>query len=270
MISLALLDSFKKHSVSENENEQSALNYPWIIGALFFGIFTAAHQRVVQGEDLSDQARELLTRGAPEIALQRAREATDVNTYSARLWHNRGRIEEATGNNGGESYLRAAQLQPTKSSHFLAAARSLGTDAKAREYHDRAVQLDPNDTGNRLARAEYFSKTPQWNDLAWQDYEEVARLYDAPYGRYPAVAEIVNLDFVRAFIKLGERALEQKNKAQAKTYAERGLDVIASWHRNEARMRPIMESSNAEGFAREARAVEELEAQLNNLKVRAE
>ncbi len=272
MVTLALLDSLhnKHHSPLTTHH---SLNYPWLAAASFFAILVGAHQRAVRGEDLSEQSRRLLAQGAPEMALEKAREATEADPLSARLWRNLGRVEQALGKKALDSFNMARLRQPTKASHEAAQAAELekyGRRDDARTFYDRAVELDPNDPGIRLARAEFLMVYPESRDAAWRDYEHVAALYNAPYGKYPAVAEMVNLDFARAFLKLGERALSRKNKDEAGRLAERGLAVIARWHDvfKEARNRDIAEAGNAEGFAQEAREVEELEAQLNTLKER--
>jgi tetratricopeptide (TPR) repeat protein len=179
-------------------------------------------------------------------------------------------VEEAIGQQSVDSYLRATQLQPTKAPHFLALARSSKASEKAEDYYSRAIQLDPNDTGLRMARAKYYEQIPASKEKAWANYEHIARLYDAPYGKYPAIAEMVNLDFARAFMKLGERALRQKDAAQAKLHATRAGEILSVWRANETRNREIAEGAGSGAdFARETSEVEELEAQLNRLKERA-
>ncbi len=274
IVALALLNSLRSSRHSALRAPHSALNYWWLISALFFALLTSGAQRLIKGEDLSAKARDLLTKGAPETALQTAREATEVAPSNARLWHKLGRIEAATWQpeNGQSAYLRALTLQPTKAIHYFFVAKSLGTSEKARSYFEQAVNLDPNDTDTRLARAEYLLslETPEARKIAWQDYEYVAALADAPYGKYPAIAEMVNLDFPRAFLKLGERALAAKNKSQAEKQATRGLEFLAHWHANAARNRRIAQSGDGGAqFADETAQVANLEAQLNTLKEQA-
>jgi tetratricopeptide (TPR) repeat protein len=269
MIALALLDSLRGDQLP-TISEQPRINYFWLFFALLFAVLTAGHQRVVQAEDLLEKSRRLLSQGAPEQAAQAAREATEFYPQSARLWHNRGRVEEAIGQPAEDSYLQAAQLQPTKAPHLLALARSSKEREKAEDHYNAAIRLDQNDTGLRLSRAEYYEQTPAGKEKAWADYEYVARLYEAPYGKYPAIAEMVNLDFARAFIKLGERSLRQKDAAQAKLYAQRTAEILKIWRANEQRNRKIAEDAGSdEQFARETREVEQLEEQLSNLRERA-
>lgn len=274
---LALLDSLNSNRQSPIVNRQSSISYRWVFLAVFFALLTAGTRRMVSGEDVAEKARDLLVKGAPEMALQTAREATEIDRFNARLWHKLGRIEQATGqgasaaHNANVAFFRASELQPTKASHYLHMAQAqqkLGNMQKEAALYATAVALDANDTGTRLARAEYFMSLPdaKSQELAWRDYEYVAALADAPYGKYPAIAEMVNLDFPRAFLKLGERALTAKNKAGAQKYAARGLEFIARWHANEMRNRRIAQGDNGAQFAQETGQVADLETQLNALK----
>ena len=278
MITLALLDTLPGEEAKQLPTDigRSSLNYLWLGAALLFGFFAAGHSRVVEAESLAAQSRESLAKGLREIAWQQAQQATEVDPYNARVWHNKGRIEQRVSENAWTSivtsFSQAAQLQPTKASYHLAIAEIMNRKGESDPaLYDRAVQLDPNDTGTRLARAVFLMslQDEKLKQRGWQDYEYVAALYDAPYGRYPAIAEMVNFDFVTAFVKLAERALQQKDKSKAQELIQKADKVLAVWKANAQRNRDIArESGGLQNFEQQEELAEELEAQMNGLKER--
>lgn len=272
LVTLALIDSLHTEKDSLNLAPPiSNLNYPWLGAALLLGIFAAVHGRVVGGEDLLSKSRESLKQGLNDSALQQAREATEIDAYSARLWHNRGRIEQALNLDAVPAFRRAMELQPTTSSRYSTLADELGRQSIALDrdkYYDQAVKLYPNDTRTLLARAKYLEslKTSAAQKAATQDYERVARLYDEPYGKYPAIAEAANLDFVRAFLKLGKQAKQANDQAKLRLMIEKSEAVLKVWRDNDTRNRQISQGSGTEDQLGSADEVAELEAQLKTLK----
>jgi hypothetical protein len=65
------------------------------------------------------------------------------------------------------------------------------------------------------------------------------RLRDAPYGRYPALADLVNLDCARASIPLARRALQSGNKAAARQLIDRSLIEVKTARDKEEYWRQI-------------------------------
>ncbi len=83
----------------------------------------------------------------------------------------------------------------------------------------------------------------QSKQRAFQDYEFVAALYDAPYGKYPAIAEIANFDLGEAIIKVADQALTQNDKAKAATLLQKAQAILGIWKANAERNRSIASQS---------------------------
>ncbi len=250
LVALALLDATTaddKSRIAERDatlepstaNPQSSIYRPssirwWWLGlTLLLAVVGWAHQRAVAGEEARRKAWDFAKAGAPRTALQQAREAIASDPLGVRMWLLLARIQEANGENAEASYARATQLRPVGAqawrqwAEYRVRRTAQGSSgiASPAPLFDRAIALDLNDPGNRLARGQW--RLQQGDARGWNDYEHIARLADAPYGRYPAVLEIVDLDFARAFAKLAERALQRGDKKTARDFLARGLKEVA-------------------------------------------
>lgn len=274
MITLALLDSLPEKSVQgATVNEQSGLNYSWLVASVVFGLFAAGHTRVVDAESLAARSREDLEKRLPEAAMQQAIEATEVDPYSSRVWRNQARIKQSLGQNALDAFLRATQLQPTKAAHYIALAEEMRRYRQDKndivKTYNRAVDLEPNEPANRLARADYLLSLPEEKakQQAWQDYEYVAALYDAPYGKYPAIAEMANFDIGRALIKLAAHKATQSDESTAQTLLQKAEAILGIWQRNAERNRSIASDSGMlSNFEQQAKQARDLEDEINVVK----
>jgi hypothetical protein len=142
------------------------------------------------------------------------------------------------------------------------------TSQTVRHLFDQAVALEPNETKSHMARARWLLS--HGDPQGWQDLEYIDRLASQPYGKYPALAEFVNLDFARAYVQLAERALRQHQKEKARALIERGLQDVARARANESLQRQMAVEMAGTGFnLGPARDLGELEVNLNDLKERA-
>ena len=277
MTVLALLDSLPENSGEHLavSHEQSNLNYFWLLASLLFGAFAAGHSRVVEAESLATQSRESLEKRLPELALQQANAATETDAYSSRGWRNRGRVEQTLSRDARASFSRAAQLQPTKAAHQVALAEELQRhhqdESDILKFYNRAVELEPNDPATRLARADYLLslRNEKSKQRAWQDYEFIAALQDAPYGKYPAIAEIANFDLGAALIKLAAHKVEQNDKAAARTLLQKAQAIYEIWQSKAAyNHRIASESGTMENFERQEKQSRDLQDEINVVKER--
>jgi len=282
LVVLALLDAPESKADEPQldaspPTHHSALNWPWVIVSLLLGLASAGTQRAALAEDLRAEARQAMTNRAAQTALEKAAAATDADPLSARMWSNRALIEEANNRNPRFSYEQARRRQPTRATHLLNMAQAVAEktfewDTPAGALFDQAVALEPNETKTRLARAQWLLNH---NDArGWQDLEYIARLADQPYGKYPAIVEIVNLDFAQAYAKLAARALRNGKKSEASKLIGRVLSDLARWRTHEPRRRQLAEEpAAADELDREKQRHDALEIELrevqNQLKERA-
>jgi O-antigen ligase len=286
MVVLALLDTTNTEQERQNASgrvhdsslvaHHSSLRWSWLAATLLFAIVSWGQQRAVLAEDLRRESRTLMAEGKPWMALQMARQAAATDPLSARMWLNLAAAQEYNGEGNtasSSSYERAIRVRPTSAQAWLQWAQSR---VRLERYSapspaplfDRAVTLDPNDTSMRLARGQWLLSHS--NQRGWQDLEYIARLADAPYGKYPAVQESVNLDFARAYMKLAERALQTGDKAGALKLLERPAADVARARAYEERQRQLAESvAGSSVDIAPPENLDDLEAQLNSLKEQA-
>lgn len=243
----------------------SQLRIEWLLACMLVAGASYFAQKAAGGEDLRSQAVAAIRSGNTTEALERAREATQTNTLSARHWT---LLADTTtdGKENAEAAERAIALQPTRALSYLRLAEykqrfSAGSPADA---YKRAVELDPHDTNIRWSRGEW--RLAQGDKGGWEDIEAIARDKDAPYGKYPATPELVDLNYARAFIKLGERAANSGDKAKANEYARRADEVL--------KMARQYQKQNEDMAAAMGQAAPEspaaLESQLDQLKERTQ
>ncbi len=275
MVVLALLDSLPEKSgqwsvVSE---QRTALDYFWLLASLIFGCFAAGHSRVVEAESLAAKSRESLEKRLPEIALQQAMQATEIDLYSSRVWRNRGRVEQALSQDAMTSFSRAAQLQPTNAAYYVALAEEQQRQHQSGvlENYNRAVELEPNNPALRLARAEHLLtlRDEKSKQRGWQDYDYVASLYDKPFGKYPAIAEIANFDLADALVKLARHKGEQNDKTTAQILLQKAEAIYEIWQSKADYNRSIASKSETLGnFERQTKRARDLEDEINVVKER--
>lgn len=253
------------------EAPQSGLRWPWLCLTLLVALSAWWMQRVVSAADSFSRANAMWSSGSPTMALQLARDATQQNPLSARWRTQLGSLLEGTNNDADEALSQAVQLQPTQGQLWrrwaeYRVARPANTSDKGpstEELFNRAVQLDRNSTSIRLARAQWLLS--QNDPRAWNDLQYIVRLRDEPYGRYPALADLVDLNFARASIALARRALQNGDKAAAQQLIERSRSEITKAREKEEYWRQINTASGGAGEFADTRDLDEIEAQLNTL-----
>ena len=272
---LALLDD---SPVRENENAPR-LNLGWLVLMLPLALGASYGMQAQSAENLSFQADELLKTGNRDAALKAAQAATENAPLDARAWANLGqmRIQNSDRDGAIVAYRRAHDLQPIKASHVLRLAQLLdagGAEKMAEEFYNHAIELDPRDIGLRIQRAEWLEKQGR-KDEALRDYTRVVQSAHEPYGRYPAIPEIVDLDFNRARLKLIEHDLKTRQLDEARALSVEGRDDLQrarDFLKNQPDMvRALQESgqrvASESAIDEQARAFDELENQMQKPKL---
>jgi hypothetical protein len=254
-----------------SEPPQFGLRWPWLALTLLVALSAWWMQRIVSAADYANRANAMWRSGSPTMTLQFARDAVNSNPLSARWRTQLASLLEGTNADADAEFRQAALLQPTNGQAWrrwaeYRAEHSTSTriGPSAEELFNRAAQLDPNSTPILLSRGRWLL---QKNDpRAWNDLQYIVRLRDAPYGRYPALADLVNLDFARASIPLARRALQSGNKAAARQLIDRSLIEVKTARDKEEYWRQINAAGPGGGDFADAQDLGEIEAQLNALK----
>lgn len=232
MSALALLDSathgdVEAEAVAPDAGGRGNLRLPWLGVVILLAAGVWVGQRASAGEDARLAAREAARRGQGTEALRLANEAVAADPLGARMYSNRAQAQESSGNDAGPDWANATRLRSTDAHLWLQWAEyriARGNDAS--EQFDKAVQLAPNDSDVRLKRGEW--RLNKGDAGGWLDFEHIAAQLDAPYGRYPATPEIsVDMDAVRALLRLAKRDVQAKKKDQAKRWLNRVAPMLA-------------------------------------------
>jgi O-antigen ligase len=257
-----------------SRNEGSRLRFEWLPVALLLAWGSVVAQKAQTGEDARAESRALTARGSSQMALQKAQEGVEADPLSVRMWTSLAQAQELTGGDTTASWQKAVDVRPTGAQTWLFWAEAKERRGESpREQFDRAVALDPNDTSIRWARAQWLlaQGDPAMQQQGWSDLEKIEQLLEAPYGRYPATPEIVNLDFVRALLKLAERETEAGSDRiqQARARIGRAANLLATARKYEAQRRALMSAMTGSGVELEQpEDLDDLEARLNNLRER--
>ena len=271
MVILALLD---ENEMRESENAPR-LNLGWLLLMLPLALGASYGMQAQSAENLSYQADELLKTGNRDAALKAAQAATENAPLDARAWANLGQMRIQNNDRDGAiaAYRKAHDLQPTKASHVLRLAQLLdvgGAEKMAEEWYNRAIALDPRDIGLRIQRAQWLEKQGR-NVEALEDYERIVQAAGEPYGRYPAIPEIVDLDFNRARLKLIEHDLQTQKYDDARVLMKEGradLERARDFLKTQPDMvRALQESGQSvtseSDIEAQARAFDELQKRLD-------
>lgn len=268
VLALAETGNGKQETQSSIVKRQSSINWFWLLAALPLALGSWITQRAQTGEDLRSESRELMARGAPSSALEKAHAAVEVDKYNARLWTNFAQTQEALGHGAQHAYEEAMILQETRGLNWLnlveycSNKRGLEDSVWFEKRMNGGVRFDPNDTTIRLARGKW--RLSLKIEKGWQDIEYIAALKDKPYGKYPATPEMVDLNYARAYAMLAERDIV-KDKTAAKRWIQRGLEVITEGRKYEPSRQQMEQATQGSiDYSRE-QTMDELQAKLKAL-----
>lgn len=268
-VALAILSSLDGEAGPQPESAapQSRLSPFWLMATLLLALGGYQTQKAASGEDARDRATEYLQKGPRSSALQTATEATTTDPGAARLWSYLGRVQVEMGGDGQASFATAAKLQPTRAANWANLARDAESHgappAEIEKLYERAVECDPLDTNLRLERANWLLS--QKNSQGAADLEKIIQLRSEPYGRYPALAEWINLDYARATVQLAHILAKKGQKARAQSLVKLGLADCDQARKYQAGNEAVLRESGGETALDANEDIETVAAQLRAL-----
>ena len=213
---------------SEAATAPGNLNFGWIGATLLLALAGYGAQGAAQGQNYYEDSQRLLKLNSRIEAAQMAKLAVDSAPGSSRFWANLGSLQSATGGDGTDAVQRAIRLQPDRSANYLTLARIYEARNRPDLYEQamaQALAREPNSSFFWLSRAQY--RLDHKDQRGYDDLEALMKLWDAPYGRYPALADQVNLDFARGVALLAPHLKQTGQTARARKLVERALKDVA-------------------------------------------
>ena len=204
------------------------LNFGWIGATLLLALAGFGAQQAAQGQNDYEESQRLIRLGSRAQALQAAQRAVDSAPGSSRFWSNLGAMQNATGADGEVALQRAIALQPDRAANYLTLADIARTRNRPDLYEKwmaSALERQPKSSYFLLSRAQF--RLEHKDGRGYDDLEALMALWDAPYGRYPALADQVNLDFARGVALLAPHLKRNGQAPRARKLSERALKDVA-------------------------------------------
>ena len=212
---------------SEPKESRGNLNLGWIGATLLLAGAGFGSQQAALGQDAYNESQRLLALGSTAQAQQKAEQAVAIAPGSSRLWANLGAIQNANGSEGDAALDRAIALQPDRSANYFTRARLAAAQQRPDLYEKwmaRAIEREPNSSYFLLGRARW--RLEHKDARGYDDLETLMRLWDAPYGRYPALADLPNFDFARGVVLLAPHLKRTGQGARARKLIQHALDDV--------------------------------------------
>jgi hypothetical protein len=200
-----------------------SLNWPWLAAALAIGGLSFVTQNVSHSEDLLVESENHMQDNL-QAALQTAHDAINGDPANTRLWDNLARVQWSVGKDANAAYQKEISLNPYRALSYFNYARYLqNTDPVKKQkqiddLYNKAIFYSHNDTTFRLARGKW--KIKHAYKSGWDDLRYILELQQLPYGKYPAVPEMVNFDYGQAALLLARHALDQGDATSARSLLE--------------------------------------------------
>ena len=243
------------------------LNSGWIGATLLLALAGFGTQQAALGQDAFNESQRLLDLGSTSQALQKAREAVELAPGSSRLQANLGYLQSVNGLDGDAALQRAIELQPDRSANYLTLARVADAHNRPDLYEKwmgEALQKEPLSSYFLLSRAK-FRLQHKDDARGYDDLQTLMQLWDAPYGRYPALADQVNLDFARGVALLAPHLKQTGHARDARKLAQRALRDVALAKTLAARNRELSAAVGGSSALDLYEDADDLEARLKQI-----
>ena len=213
----------------QTEEPRGNLNLGWIGATLLLALAGFGTQQAAQGQDAYNESQRLLDLGSRAQALQQAQQAVAIAPGSSRLWANLGYLQSATGTDGDAALQRAIELQPDRSANYLTLARVAQAQERPDLYEKwmaEALKREPLSSYFLLSRARW--RLEHKDGRGTDDLSRLMQLWDAPYGRYPALGDMPNFDFARGVALLAPHLKQTGQAARARKLIAHALADVAA------------------------------------------
>lgn len=203
---------------------------------LVCALFNAMMQRQVAAENVRAESEVRLRMRNLRAAAEEARQAVRLDSssvenhlhlaycYAAEYIATR---DDAARQKAVAEFERAIALVPTDARPYKRLAdfwREVHEPQKERAALSRALRRNPNDVGVLVRRGK-IELDAQHRAAALADFLKVAQLAHAPYGKYSALSDLVDINYARAYLYLSRMEAERKRYDDALRWIEQGLDL---------------------------------------------
>lgn len=248
------------------EEPRGNLNLGWIGATLLLALAGFGTQQAALGQNAYDESQRLLNLGSRAQALEKADQAAAIAPGSSRLQSNLGYLRSANGQDGSAALQRAIELQPDRSANYLTLARVAEANNRPDLYEKwmaQALQREPLSSYFLLNRAKF--RLQHKDGRGTDDLEALMQLWDAPYGRYPALADQINLDFARGVALLAPHLKQTGQSARASQLAKRALQDVTLAKTLVARNRELSQAVGSSSALDLYEDADDLEARLKRI-----
>jgi O-antigen ligase/tetratricopeptide (TPR) repeat protein len=199
-------------------------------------LFNAMMQRQVAAENVRAESEVRLRMHNLRAAAEEGRQAVRLDSssienhlhlaycYAAEYIATR---DNAARRKAVTEFERAIALAPTDVRPYKRLAdfwREVHEPQKERAALNRALRRNPNDVGVLVRRGK-IELDAKNRTAALVDFLKVAQLAHAPYGKYSALSDLVDINYARAYLYLSQIDTEMKRYDDALRWIEQGLDL---------------------------------------------
>lgn len=175
---------------------------------------------------------------------------------TASLMESLGRKEEAEAES--RKAIARAAIGKTYYRYGKLLARE-GRFAEAAKQHEQVRRVEPNNLDNLMALAEDYNATEQ-SEKALEAYRYMVQLSKTDFGSIRAVPELVEWQYGRAYLGLGQAELDKKEFEQAASDLKQAIGLLGEFWRQrhlliaEIRIRPEERKRTADFYAQSLEA----------------
>ena len=239
LLRFALMPTIANHSQPQQTGIWSVVTRRRMVFALLVFVcllFNAMIQRQVAAENVRAESEVRLRMHNLRAAVEEVRQAVSLDSSSVEnhlhLAYCYAAEYIATRDNVARrkavaEFERAIALAPTDVRSYKRLAdfwREVHEPKKERAALNRALRRNPNDVGVLVRRGK-IELDGKNRTAALVDLLKVAQLANAPYGKYSALSDLVDINYARAYLYLSQIDTEMKRYDDALRWLEQGLDV---------------------------------------------